>query len=213
MLATLKPLLHQRLTVVRHQQPDARGPGLLLHLLRDVADGLLTILAARYYLRGAERGRRVSVKGRPLLRLRGRLQLGDATRILSDVQQAKIFVGAGATLRLGRGCRINGAHLSASRGMFIGDNVRIGPYCVVMDDDYHQAGDYATAGKAGPVRIGNDVWIATRAMVLRGVSIGEGSVVAAGAVVTKDVPPYCVVAGVPAKVIRQLRPAAPAAHD
>lgn len=52
------------------------------------------------------------------------------------------------------------------------------------------------------VNIGNDVWIGQRAMVLGGVSIGNGAVIGAGAVVTKDVPPYAIVGGVPAKIIR-----------
>ena len=52
------------------------------------------------------------------------------------------------------------------------------------------------------VKVGNDVWIGVRAMIIGGVSIGDGAVVAAGAIVTKDVPPYAVVAGVPAKVIK-----------
>lgn len=52
------------------------------------------------------------------------------------------------------------------------------------------------------VVIGHDVWIGVRAVVLRGVSIGTGAVVGAGAIVTKDVPPYAVVAGVPARVLR-----------
>lgn len=52
------------------------------------------------------------------------------------------------------------------------------------------------------VVIGNDVWIGTRSVILDGVTIGDGAIVAAGAVVTKDVPPYAIVGGVPAKVIR-----------
>lgn len=51
--------------------------------------------------------------------------------------------------------------------------------------------------------IGNDVWIGTGAIILKGVNIGDGAVVAAGAVVTKDVPPYTIVGGVPANVIRK----------
>ncbi|RSK43087.1 acyltransferase [Hymenobacter rigui] len=201
----LRPLLHQRLAVVRRQQPDVTGAALLLPLLRDLADGLLSVAAARLWLRRAELGRRVSVKGRPRYRNAGRLILGDRVRILSDVEQTKLFVGRGAVLRLGAGCRINGAHLSASHLIDIGDNVRIGPYSVLLDDDYHQAGSYETAGKSGAIRIGNNVWIATRVTILRGVHIGEGASVATGAVVTKDVPPYTLVAGVPAKVIRHLR--------
>lgn len=53
-----------------------------------------------------------------------------------------------------------------------------------------------------PVKVGNDVWIGTKAMVLGGVEIGNGAVIAAGAVVTRNVPPYAVVAGVPARIIK-----------
>lgn len=53
-----------------------------------------------------------------------------------------------------------------------------------------------------PVEIGNDVWIGSRAMVMGGLRIGDGAVIAAGAIVTKDVPPYAVVGGVPAKIIK-----------
>jgi acetyltransferase-like isoleucine patch superfamily enzyme len=55
-----------------------------------------------------------------------------------------------------------------------------------------------------PVTIGNDIWIGANAVILPGVTIGDHSVVAAGAVVTKDVPPHSLVAGVPAKIIKQI---------
>jgi acetyltransferase-like isoleucine patch superfamily enzyme len=54
----------------------------------------------------------------------------------------------------------------------------------------------------GPIIIGNDVWIGRRAMILSGVRIGHGAVVGAGSVVTKDVPPYAIVAGNPARIVR-----------
>ena len=55
----------------------------------------------------------------------------------------------------------------------------------------------------GMTKIGNKVWIASGAMILPGITIGDGAIVAAGAVVTKDVPSRCMVAGVPAKVIKE----------
>ena len=55
----------------------------------------------------------------------------------------------------------------------------------------------------GPVIIGNDVWIGDKATILPGVTIGDGAVIAANAVVTKDVPAYSVVAGNPAKIVKQ----------
>ena len=62
-------------------------------------------------------------------------------------------------------------------------------------------------GSSAVCEIGNDVWIGSNAVILRNVKIGDGAVVAAGAVVTKDVPPYSIVAGVPAKVMRFRFPA------
>lgn len=58
------------------------------------------------------------------------------------------------------------------------------------------------ANHAGSVIIGNDVWIGSNALVMGGITIGDGAIIAAGAVVTKDVPPYAIVGGIPAKVIR-----------
>jgi virginiamycin A acetyltransferase len=60
----------------------------------------------------------------------------------------------------------------------------------------------------GAIRIGNDVWIGTKAVVLSGVEIGDGAVIGAGAVVTKDVPPYCIAVGLPATVVGQRFPEA-----
>lgn len=53
----------------------------------------------------------------------------------------------------------------------------------------------------GNIEIGNDVWIGTKSVILKGITIGDGAIIGAGSVVTKNVPPYCIVAGVPAKII------------
>ncbi|ALS21460.1 MULTISPECIES: acyltransferase [Paenibacillus] len=85
------------------------------------------------------------------------------------------------------------------------DNVTIGSDCAIswdvtiMDTDYHSIeGNSDTAS----VTIGNKVWIGCKATILKGVTIGDGAVIAAGALVTRDVPPNSVVAGVPAKVVK-----------
>jgi acetyltransferase-like isoleucine patch superfamily enzyme len=56
--------------------------------------------------------------------------------------------------------------------------------------------------RRGPIEVGHDVWIGTRALVLSGATVGNGAIVAAGATVVRDVPPYAIVAGTPARVIR-----------
>lgn len=67
---------------------------------------------------------------------------------------------------------------------------------------FNESLNVATSTKSFSLVVGNDVWIGARVLILGGVSIGDGAIVAAGAVVTKDVPPYAIVAGVPARVVR-----------
>ena len=97
--------------------------------------------------------------------------------------------------------------LGAGGGIAIGDHVLFGPDVVVSSenhlfDDVDKRIDEQGVTRHGVV-IEDDCWIASKAVILDGVLIVRGSVVAAGSVVTCDVPPYSVVAGVPAKVIRQ----------
>lgn len=92
----------------------------------------------------------------------------------------------------------------------IGENVMMGPEVVIYTSGHNysridipimqQGSTYKKA-----VKIGNDVWIGRRAIIMPGVSIGEGCVIGAGAVVTHDVPAFTVVGGVPAKVIKERR--------
>ena len=84
--------------------------------------------------------------------------------------------------------------------------VRIGARCAISwdvtitDSDYHQIeGSSAVA----PVNIGDEVWVGARAIILKGVTVGSGAVIAAGAVVSRDVPPRALVAGIPSRVIRE----------
>lgn len=104
-------------------------------------------------------------------------------------------------LSVGRNSIIgNDAMLDAREGIHIGDNVSLsmGVWIWTME---HDPQDPYYRGKGGPVTIEDYVWISCRVVILPGVTIGKGAVVAAGAVVTKDVPPYTIVGGVPAKEI------------
>lgn len=88
--------------------------------------------------------------------------------------------------------------LDGRGGLRIGDNVSISPGVWLLTDQ-HDINDPYFAEALGPVEIDDYAWIGSKALVLPGVKIGRGAVVAAGAVVTKDVPPYHVVGGVPAR--------------
>ena len=89
----------------------------------------------------------------------------------------------------------------------IGNNVRIASHCMILGGNHRFDDTTKPICKQGLIRrdivIEDDVWVAGRVNIVAGVTIGHGSVIAAGAVVTKDVPPYSVVAGVPARVIKK----------
>ncbi len=95
---------------------------------------------------------------------------------------------------------------STPHGMKIGNYVMIGPYSLFASvkhgfEDYQKPMIFQPVSEA-PITIENDVWIGAKVTVIGGVTIGNGAIVAAGAVVTKDVKPYSIVGGVPAKLIR-----------
>ena len=90
--------------------------------------------------------------------------------------------------------------LDARCGLFIGKNVNFSSEVMIwtLQHEYNSS-DFSSSG--GKVIIEDYVWISARAIILPGITVGKGAVVAAGAVVTKDVPPYTMVGGIPAKVI------------
>jgi len=132
---------------------------------------------------------------------------------------SKLFIDG--TVRLGPGTRIitgqnslikigDGTFISGNSKIICMNRVEIGKKCAIswdvqiMDSDFHRIVQGKIAkNSTKPVRIGNHVWIGSRVTILKGVTIGDGSIVAAGSVVTRDVPPYSLVAGNPAKVVKE----------
>lgn len=88
----------------------------------------------------------------------------------------------------------------------IGKDVMIAPRCYILDVDHNYNNKELPISKQGysfsPVKIEDGVWLGTQVVITKGVTIGKGSVVASNSVVTKDIPPFCVVAGVPAKIVK-----------
>lgn len=115
---------------------------------------------------------------------------------------------------IGEGCNFGDyLHLTCAHTIQIGNNVLTGRW-VTISDNSHGNTDFENLQVSpserklsikGPVIIGNNVWIGDKATILSGVSIGEGSVIGANSVITKSIPPYSVVAGNPAKIIKILR--------
>lgn len=106
-----------------------------------------------------------------------------------------------SVLNLGSGYINRNVRIRCYERISIGENVAISENVTIWDSDAHCIdGDYEKMTQ--PVTIGNHVWIGNNVTILKGVIIGDGAVVAAGSVVNKNIPDYCLVGGVPAKVIR-----------
>jgi acetyltransferase-like isoleucine patch superfamily enzyme len=116
-----------------------------------------------------------------------------------------------AAIVIGDGAGLNGTSITArSRTIRIGDHTMFAPGVVVVDSDFHAS--WPAEGRAyapgiehdADVNVGCNVWVGMRSMVLKGVTIGDGAIIAAGSVVTNDIPANVLAGGVPAKVIRTL---------
>ena len=113
----------------------------------------------------------------------------------------------GWNVKLGKNVFVNSnCYFMDGGGITIGNDVFIGPSCGFYTAHHPLTPKERNAGLelAQPITIGNNIWFGGNVVVTPGVTIGEGSVIAAGSVVTKDVPPNSLVAGVPAKVIREI---------
>lgn len=181
--------------------------GTRARVLYDYAEGRAT---AAWRLRSvSERGTGAQTRGAPIIRNRSRLVLGDEVLLISRYLRIQLMVGEGAELRIGDSSRIHyGTTIVAVDSIRIGKGVWIGPHCTIYDSSFHEAHDRSIEAAPAEVVLQDDVWLATRVIVLPGVTMGTASIAGAGAVVSKDVEPYAVVAGNPARVVRRLDPEA-----
>jgi acetyltransferase-like isoleucine patch superfamily enzyme len=113
-----------------------------------------------------------------------------------------------AKLSIGDNFGISGASISCSLNINIGNNVLIGSGTIITDSDAHpihpEMRQIPGEVKRKPIVIEDDVFIGARSIILKGVKIGKGSVIGAGSVVSKDVPPMTIMAGNPAKVVKEI---------
>jgi acetyltransferase-like isoleucine patch superfamily enzyme len=150
-----------------------------------------------------QRGKLIRVWGQ--LQVSGDVRLGERVRVRATHVPVELAAGPGACITIGESSFINsGVSIGAQEQVTIGKNCAIGNYTLIMDSDFHNPYDHTLPGAAAPVVLEDDVWLGARVTVLKGVHIGRGAVVAAGAVVTRDVAPYTLVGGIPARVIRTL---------
>lgn len=146
------------------------------------------------------------------------IQVGRGTHIRGEL----LVFGYGGNIKIGQNCYLGeGSRIWSGQKIIIGDNVLISHGVNIMDTNAHEidrelrADGYIGALKNGTkylkgrvvtkeVNICSGVWIGFNSIILKGVTIGEGSILAAGSVVTKDIPPYVLVGGNPAKILKNL---------
>ncbi|MFI9527001.1 acyltransferase [Micromonospora rosaria] len=147
-------------------------------------------------------GRDVEIRGRIRLRRGVRVSIGDRTRVNKLVR----FAGPGE-VRVGTDCLLNATWIGCWTSVTIGDRSLLSN-CELIDNDFHNLPpelrhEPATDRTRAPIVIGENVWIGAHALVLKGVRIGDDSVVGAATVVRTDVPPRVVVVGNPQQTVKK----------
>lgn len=144
---------------------------------------------------------------------------GSGLNPLSRNIQGMLFTTNGSSIIIGNNVGISASSIQCKEKIIIEDNVKIGADCIIMDTDAHNL-DYryrngtilgekgenidTITAKSAPIIIEHDVLIGARSIILKGVTIGACSIIGSGSVVTKSIPPYCIAAGNPCKVIKEL---------
>jgi maltose O-acetyltransferase len=149
------------------------------------------VLRARWLFRGCRCGERVNAMGHVCVQARGTVSLGGRVQFLGGMIPQELVCAEGAELSIGALSILNyGVSLRAERSIHLGERCLVASLVHVHD---------ANRQGIAPIRIEDDVWIAHAAIIEPGVTIGTGSVVAAGSVVTADVPPLSLAKGNPAR--------------
>lgn len=166
-----------------------------------------TNLNARLRLRSAELGPRVRVSGRLRVENNGTMRIADRVQIYSTLMRSELVAGPTGTLEIGHRTLINfGTSIVATGTVTIGEHCHIGPHCMIMDNGFHEVDPDKRLSVPDPlpIVIEDNVWLGARVIVMPGVTIGHDAVVGAGSVVTADVAPRTIAAGVPARTVKEL---------
>ncbi len=116
-----------------------------------------------------------------------------------------VTIRGGASVQMGEYCTINAyTHIWGHEGVVIGNRVLIASHVSItsLTHDYTRADMRFAPAIGAPITIHDDAWIGAHAVIMPGITIGKGAVVGAGAVVREDVPPFAIVVGVPARIVR-----------
>jgi acetyltransferase-like isoleucine patch superfamily enzyme len=166
--------------------------------------------SARWW--GVDLGRDCAFFGRPRFHRhpKSRITIGERCRFRSSPASNLIGVNRpciiatlapGAEIEVGSGSGFSGTVISAAQRITLGEDVRCGANTLITDTDWHT--DDPRSGGVAPVTIGKNVWLGMNVSVLKGVTIGENVLVAAGSVVVDSLPDGVIAGGVPARILRK----------
>jgi acetyltransferase-like isoleucine patch superfamily enzyme len=164
------------------------------------------IMNAQLRMRGKARAPfSVRLRGRVQLSGCGEVVLGKGVSLNGTVVPIELVTYASGRIEIGNYTFINyGSSIAARASVKIGPYCHLGHYAFVMDNDQHDVVSHTELPQSDPVIIEDHVWIGSKVVILPGVRIGSRAVIGAGSIVTKDIPPRCVAAGNPARVLRHL---------
>lgn len=149
-------------------------------------------------------GSNLTVQGPIVCHGGGQIAIGDHLVVRATQHlPVEMFVASSATLEIGDSVFLNqGVRISCSQKITIGNNCLIADECVLLDNDFHSKSGETV--KVAQITIEHNVWLAMRVIVLPGVTIGCGSCIGAGSVVTHSIPAGSFAAGAPARVIHAI---------
>jgi acetyltransferase-like isoleucine patch superfamily enzyme/acyl carrier protein len=177
----------------------------------NISELMLSAIARR---RIDQIGRGARFIGTPHVENLGRIEIGDDLVIHSRPVVSHLVTGPDGILQIGRSVTIeHGAAITSHLGIRIGDGTHVGPYAMIMDTDFHEAGDHAARPEPQPIEFGARVRLGARVTILRGALIGAGASVASGSVVSGVVPAGSHVAGVPARQVRSTNASSTSLRD
>jgi maltose O-acetyltransferase len=177
----------------------------MVSLVSKIADFSL-IMNAQLRLRSKARVPfSVRLRGRVHLSGYGEVVLGEGVSLGGTVVPIEFVTYTSGRIEIGNHTFVNyGSSIAARTSVKIGSHCFLGHYTFVMDNHQHDVLRHTELPQSEPVIIEDHVWIGSKAVILPGVRIGSRAVVGAGSIVTKDIPPRCVAAGNPARVLRHL---------
>lgn len=138
------------------------------------------------------------------------IELGDCVNVVAAPDnRVRLAIWADqegkGRIQIGDYCLIcPGVRISAADDIVVGDNCMIASNAYITDSDWHDIYNRITTGQTAPVSIKNNAWVGDSAIICKGVTIGENSIIGAGSVVVDSVPANCVAAGNPAKIVKRL---------